>query len=174
MFKQTHEHVRGLPMMMCWHKWDIKQTREHPIFDSLCSLGRRMGPIPFLVTGAISALTLFILYQNDIRFDVKSFNNKMDYNAAYMAVWALITGIYFVISLLCFYGLKWATTARDKICLKCHLTLFDASKFEEKLEEKLDAIKQDKERKKATQRNIKRAAHKVFETRRAMRKKAQT
>jgi len=154
--------------MKCWrHKWDIKK-REKPLFFKWLD---QFGIGWFFVLGAFLSLSIIlpILFALDI--------GVFAIFIAGMAVLPL-TGLL----ALGTDALESITNLEDKICLKCHLVVLNASKnatkfaeFEKQQKEaevqreaKKEAAQKAADKVFAQEKAVKEAANKVFENRKSM------
>jgi len=149
---------------MCWHRWDVKKTEKRIFFrwlDDSWDINR-----VFITAAILSVLTIAL-------------------PAIVLKGFSLIGGFLVVVIMflttLVYAGclaagtdfIEKQTKLKDKVCLKCHLTILDASKAQRKVQEFYKVRKEKELSELELQAAIQRNADIAFKNRKEMWRKAE-
>jgi len=154
--------------MSCWHNWDVKKTAQRITFSRLRELGG--GICIFFPSVVLSGITMILLFVNFPPSKSVSF-----FDVA--CLWTLFTTFgtipWLVLVFIAALILETVSERKDKICIKCHLTILDASRYERDVLVPYQKQKEAKAAlKKKTEQETKAAATAAFANRKEMWKKA--
>jgi len=106
---------------MCWHDWDVKRTESRYFF-----IGLKLNyGINFIIALCATMAALTVTLPVSLFYDEGGFSGES--LALGIAIGLLVTVGYMLLLCWSLDTIESATKLEDKICLKCHMTIFDAS-----------------------------------------------
>jgi len=112
---------------MCWHKWDVKKRVIRIFFDQI-TFGQ--GTLAALVVSGVSIAAIMAVGSSGKELSSGDGLQLIDIFGCWIFFTGLVAGLYVAMGLLGGMVLEEWTQKEDKICLKCHLTILDASHYE--------------------------------------------
>jgi len=133
---------------MCWHKWIVQKTHVRPIF---VKLNHETGINTIFLCSAIFSALVIGLLTFLLRSSLEDTSMGVSGIVSGLVIgWGVLSVVIVFAGALSFDLLEEATKLKDKICLKCHLTILDASEAEiatDALEQKKLVREQEEENK---------------------------